>query len=129
MAKHSNMARGENYGPAEPGDRTPGGRLEAVRLLLDEGRSREAESGLTALIKSARGDARLLARARAALSEALMMEGRFNEALAAVVMYEQPEARERLDSETDIEVRAQLGLAFNYTGDYPKAIAVLNTAL
>jgi transcriptional regulator with GAF, ATPase, and Fis domain/Tfp pilus assembly protein PilF len=122
-------ARGENYGPAEPGDHTPAGRLEAVRQLLDQGRSSEAESSLTALIKSARGDARLLARARAALSEALMMEGRFNEALAAVVMYEQPEARERLDSETDIEVRAQLGLAFNYTGDYPKAIAVLNTAL
>jgi transcriptional regulator with GAF, ATPase, and Fis domain/tetratricopeptide (TPR) repeat protein len=122
-------ARGENYGPAEPGDHTPAGRLEAVRLLLDQGRSREAQSALNALIKSARGDARLLARARVALSEALMMEGHFGGALAAVAMYEQPEARAGLDAETDLEVRAQLGLDFNYTGDYPKAIALLNAAL
>ncbi len=132
MAKRSNMARGargESQGPAEPGDHTPAGRLEAVRLLLDQGRSHEAESALTTLIKSARGDVRLLARARVALSEALMLEGRFSEALAVVAMYEPPEAREPLGPETDVEVRAQIGLALNYTGDYPKAIAILNTAL
>src|SRR5215212_7263814 len=71
MAKRSNMARGgargENYGPAEPGDHSPAGRLEAVRLLLDQGRSHDAQTSLTALIKSARGDTRLLARARRAL--------------------------------------------------------------
>jgi DNA-binding NtrC family response regulator/tetratricopeptide (TPR) repeat protein len=132
MVKRSNTARGdargEKYGQS-PADNTPAGRLEAARELLDQNRSREAESSLTALIKSARGDARLLARARAALSEALTMEGRFNESLAAVSVYEQPESRAALDPETDIEVRAQVGLALNYTGDYPKAIAILNAAL
>jgi hydrogenase-4 transcriptional activator len=133
MANRSDIARGgargERYGPSEAADNSPSARLEAARRLLDQNRSREAESSLAALIKSARGDARLLARSRAALSEALTMEGRFTEALAAVSMYEQHEARARLDPETDIEVRAQLGLTFNYTGDFPKAIAVLNAAL
>ena len=130
MAKRSNTAhgdaRGEKYAPA---DHTLAGRLEAVRLLLDEGRTREAESSLGALIKAARGDANLLARARAALSEALMLEGRFAEALAAIAVYESPEGRRHLSAETDILLRAHLGLTFNYTGDYPKAIAVLNAAL
>jgi hydrogenase-4 transcriptional activator len=132
MSKRSNTAcgaRGENYGPASPADNSPAARLESARQLLDQGRSHEAESSLTALIKSARGDARLLARARAGLSEALMLEGRFSEALAAVAVYEPPESRAQLDPETDVEVRVQLGLAFNYTGDYPKAIAILNAAL
>ena len=132
MAKRLNIARGdargEKYGPAAA-DNSPVARLEAARLLLDQNRSREAETSLKSLIKSARGDARLLARSRAALSEALTMEGRFNDALAAVAMYESPEARGLLDSETNIEVRVQLGLAFNYTGDFPKAIALLNAAL
>ena len=132
MAKRSNTAhgdaRGEKYAPA-PADHSPAGRLETVRLLLDEGRSREAESILGALIKSARDDANLLARARAALSDALMLEGRFADALGAIAVYESTEARRRLDPETDIDLRAHLGLAFNYTGDYPKAIAVLNAAL
>jgi transcriptional regulator with GAF, ATPase, and Fis domain/tetratricopeptide (TPR) repeat protein len=132
MVKRSNIAhgdaRGEKYGPS-PADNTPAGRLEAARQLLDQNRSREAETSLTALIKSSRGDARLLARARVALSEALTMEGRSNESLASVAMYEPPESRAALDPETDIEVRAQLGLTFNYTGDFPKAIAILNAAL
>ncbi len=80
-------------------------------------------------MKAARGDANVLARARAALSEALTLEGRFGEALAAVAVYESPEARRQLSPETDIDLRAQLGLALNYTGDYPKAIALLNAAL
>jgi transcriptional regulator with GAF, ATPase, and Fis domain/Flp pilus assembly protein TadD len=122
-------ARGENYGPAAPADNTPSARLESARQLLDQGRSHEAESSLAALIKSVRGDASLLARARVGLSEALIMEGRAGEALAAIAAYEPPESRTRLDPETDIEVRAQLGLAFNYTGDYPKAIAILGAAL
>jgi transcriptional regulator with GAF, ATPase, and Fis domain/Tfp pilus assembly protein PilF len=132
MSKRSNTARGargENYGPVAPADNSPAARLEAARQLLDQGRSHEAESSLTALIKSARGDARLLARARVGLSEALMLEGRFSEGLAAVALYEPPESRAQLDPETDIDVRVQLGLAFNYTGDYPKAIAILNAAL
>ena len=104
-------------------------RLEAIRLLLDSGRSREAEAQLTSLIKSARGDETLLAQARSVLAQARAMEGRFNDALAAIQPYAQPESRRRLDPATDIDLRVQLGLALNYTGDYPNAIAMLNAAL
>ena len=108
---------------------TPSSQLDSARLLLDRGLSREAESQLTQLIRSARHDERLLAEARCVLSTALAMEGRSNDSLAVIQLYEQPEARRQLDPETDIQLRVQLGLAFNYTGDFPKAIALLNAAL
>jgi tetratricopeptide (TPR) repeat protein len=132
MGKRSNTSHGDAYGEKyEPagGDRSLAAQLEAVRLLLDQGRSSEAESKLRALIKAARHDVLLLSRARAALSEAQMMEGRFTDALASIQMYESADVRRPLDAATDIHLRAQLGLAFNYTGDYPKAIALLNAAL
>ncbi|HEY3028393.1 MAG TPA: sigma 54-interacting transcriptional regulator [Pyrinomonadaceae bacterium] len=115
--------------PSASARATPSSQLDSARLLLDRGLSREAQSQLTSLIKSARHDERLLAQARCALATALAMEGRFNDSLAAIQLYEQPEARRHLDPETDIQVRVQLGLAFNYTGDFPKAIAFLNAAL
>src|SRR5688572_10654262 len=107
---------------------TPAGRLESARLLLDRGLSREAQTQLTALIKSIQ-DEQLLAEARCALASALAMEGRFNDSLGVIQIYEPPDARRHLDPQTDIHVRAQLGLAFNYTGDFPKAIALLNEGL
>jgi len=103
--------------------------LDSTRALLDRGLSREAEAQLTNLIKSAGHDERLLAEARCALASALAMAGRFNDSLAAIQLYEDPEMRRRLDLETDIQLRVQLGLALNYTGDFPKAIAILNAAL
>ncbi len=108
---------------------TPASQLDSARLLLDRGLAREAEAHLKDLIKSARNDERLLAEARCALATALYMGGRFTDSLAVIQLYEQPEARRKLDLETDIQIRVQLGLGFNYTGDFPKAIAFLNTAL
>ncbi len=96
---------------------------------LDHGRSSEAEAKLNALLKTSHRDSSLAALARVAFSEAQMMEGRFADSLSSVVMYEAPDARRALDAATDIKVRVQLGLAFSYTGDYPKAIALLNAAL
>ena len=68
----------ESAGPgnALPGEQTatppstPAGKLEAARLLLDRGLSREANTQLTELIKSLR-DEQLLAEARCALASAL----------------------------------------------------------
>jgi len=105
------------------------GRLDAARILLDRGLSRKAEEQLTDLIKSAQQDKTLLAQARCLLSTARAMEGHFSDSLAAIQMYESTDARRGLDAETDIQLRVQLGLALNYTGDYPKAIALLNAAL
>jgi DNA-binding NtrC family response regulator/tetratricopeptide (TPR) repeat protein len=103
--------------------------LEAVRLLLDQGLTSEARARLAPLMASARTEASLLAQARCALSAALEMEGQYREALEAVQMYEAPETRAKLDPDTLSSLRVQIGLAYNYTGDQPKAIALLNAAL
>src|SRR5205085_719180 len=103
--------------------------LGAAQLLLDQGLSTEAEFWLTSLIKAARHDEQLLAQARCKLSIALEQQGRYGESLAAIKMYEQPEARARLEVDVARSLRIQLGLAYNYTGDFPKAIALLNAVL
>jgi DNA-binding NtrC family response regulator/tetratricopeptide (TPR) repeat protein len=103
--------------------------LEEINSLLDQGLSSAVDARLRSLIKSARSDSSLAARARCALSKSLEMQGRYRESLEAVAMYEVPESRDNLDDEALSMVRVQVGLAYNYTGDHPKAIALLNTAL
>ena len=103
--------------------------LAEARLMLDEGLSAAAETRFNELIKAAQKEPHLLAQARCALSETLDMQGCYRESLEAVQMYEPPDARAELDENVDIQLRVQIGLAYNYTGDHPKAIAVLNQAL
>ncbi len=104
--------------------------IEEARDLLDRGQSSAAESGLRRVIDARSGlSASLLARARVLLSEALEMTGHYRESLDAVAMYEAPEARARLDAETALATRVRIGLSYNYTGDHPKALALLNAAL
>jgi hydrogenase-4 transcriptional activator len=103
--------------------------IEEVRLLLDQGLTTEVQSRLTSIIKAARHDASLLAQARSMLSASLEMQGHYRESLETVLMYEAPAERAGLDAEANGAARVQIGLAYNYTGDHPKAIAVLNAAL
>jgi DNA-binding NtrC family response regulator/tetratricopeptide (TPR) repeat protein len=105
------------------------GELEEIRALLDQGLSSEVKTRLTPLISAVRHDASLLAQARCLLSAALEMQGHYRESLEAVQMYELPESRAKLDAEATSCLRVQIGLAYNYTGDQPKAIALLNAAL
>jgi hydrogenase-4 transcriptional activator len=44
-------------------------------------------------------------------------------------MYEAPEARTKLPPDLVVKLRVQISLACNYTGDHPKAIALLKTTL
>src|SRR5215831_19574578 len=108
--------------------RLPDAELEEINDLLDQGLSTKVESKLRAIIKSARGNESLVARARCALSKSLEMQGRYRESLEAVAIYETAESRAGLDNEAVAGVRVQIGLAYNYSGDHPKAIAVLNCA-
>lgn len=103
--------------------------LEDISLLLDKGHSVEANSRLTSLISEARNDPVTLARARLALSLALEMNGDYQGSLQAVAMYEAPEARTKLPPDLVVKLRVQISLACNYTGDHPKAIALLKTTL
>ena len=103
--------------------------LDEVRSLLDQGLSTEAKDRLALLLLDARHNPSILALARCALSTALEQQGHYRDSLAAVAMYESPESRAKLDDQTVSYLRVQIGLAYNYNGDHPKAIAMLQSAL
>ncbi len=114
---------------ASPSQASPAEELEAAHLLLDRGLSSKAETRLCQLIKNSRRDVVVLAQARCALSSALEMQGRYRESLEAVDMYEADEARTSLEASIETCVWVQLARAYVNTGDHPKAIALLNSAL
>jgi transcriptional regulator with PAS, ATPase and Fis domain/tetratricopeptide (TPR) repeat protein len=103
--------------------------LDEIRSLLDQGLSTEAKDRLALLISTARYNPSILALARCALSTTLEQQGHYRDSLAAVAMYEDPESRAKLDDQTVSYLRVQIGLAYNYNGDHPKAIAMLQAAL
>src|SRR5918992_677334 len=141
------MTSRSHQGDAEQGERTPKGggsstvahisdarraaslpleqQLEEVQELLDRGLPSTAEARLRQLVTQARRDPVVLARARYLHSTALQALGRNRDALEAVEMYEQADTGRGLDAETFAQVRVQLGLSYGYTGDAPKAIALL----
>src|SRR5437899_1011533 len=96
----------------------PKDELEEIHKLLDQGLSSKVDPRLRALIKSARANPSLIAKARCALSRSLEMQGRYRESLEAVAIYETPESRIGLNLEAASGIRVQIGLAYNYTGDH-----------
>ena len=115
--------------PSQASDEELLAELDEVNSLLDQGLSAEARNRLTSLIAASRNNPSVLALARCALSTALEMQGHYRESLAAVSMYESPESRTKLDEKASQSLRVQIGLAYNYSGDHPKAIAILKAAL
>jgi len=103
--------------------------LDEVRSLLDQGLSAEAKSRIALLIAAAKTNPSTLALARCALSTALEMQGNYRDSLAAVAMYESPESRAKIDQQAVQLLKVQIGLAYNYNGDHPKAISILKGAL
>jgi hydrogenase-4 transcriptional activator len=140
-----------HQGDAEQGERAPKGRassavthitdarrvaslplerqLEETQELLDRGLPSTAEARLRQLIAQARREPSVLARSRYLHSTALQALGRNRDALEAVEMYEPADSGAGLDPETFASVRVQLGLGYSYTGDAPKAIAVLQAEM
>src|SRR6185503_4587806 len=103
--------------------------LDEIRSLLDQGLSTEAKQRLATLISNARNFQSVLALARCARSTELEQQGHSRASLAAVSMYESPESRAKLDAQTVSYLRVQIGLGYNYNGDHPKAIAMLQATL
>jgi hydrogenase-4 transcriptional activator len=138
MVKPQKIAHNNEREERRPGSARRGGassreqlarELEEARALLDRGLSSEADAKLVAVLEAAGATRELLAQARSLLSESLELQGRYNESLEVVREYEAAEARSELELETSLQLRVRLGLAYNYTGDYPKAIALLNATL
>jgi hydrogenase-4 transcriptional activator len=103
--------------------------LEKIRRLIDQGLSGEARSRLSSLLANARNHPTILAETRWLLSIALEMQGLHRESLDAVAMYELPDTRAKFDPDLNIRLRVQIAIAYNYTGDHPKAITLLKSAL
>jgi hydrogenase-4 transcriptional activator len=122
-------ARVRLHSRARPSNESLMGELDEIRSLLDQGLSTEAKDRLTSLISAARNHPAVLALARCALSTALEQQGHYRDSLAAVAMYELPESRTKLDDQTVSYLRVQIGLGYNYNGDHPKAISMLQSAL
>src|SRR5262245_16138657 len=118
-------ARGRLRTRTRPSNESLHAELDEIRSLLDQGLSTEAKDRLALVIGAARNHPTALALARCALSTALEQQGHYRDALAAVSMYEAPESLAKLDDKTIVSLRVQVGLAYNYTGDHPKAIAML----
>jgi DNA-binding NtrC family response regulator/tetratricopeptide (TPR) repeat protein len=104
--------------------------LEETRELLDRGLPSAAEPRLRQLVAdTARRDPNLHAIARRALSNVYEVLGRYRDSLEAVKPYESSTARQGLEPETLSAVRVQLGLAYNYSGDPPKGVALIQGEL
>ena len=103
-------------------------KLEKIRLLLDQGQASGAQQVIERILKqtkSRQNTISFIAKIRCALSLTYEMQGRYRESLDAISAYENSLSREGLDDEALACVRLHLGLAYNYTGDHPKAVAML----
>lgn len=103
--------------------------LKEIRLEMDRGLSSAAQQRLSAFLVRNRGDLELAAEAKCLLSESLELQGRHADAVETLQDYETGNSLTELRFETQIRIRVRLALAYNYTGDFPKAIALLNSAL
>jgi DNA-binding NtrC family response regulator/tetratricopeptide (TPR) repeat protein len=108
---------------------TAGGELEEIRLLIDKGLSGAAQARLNSFIGNSRKNPALLAQANCLLSESLELQGAHQESFEVLRHYETSGAVASFDVELKIRVRVRLSLAYSYTGDFPKAIALLNDCL
>ena len=125
--EHARVRLRSRAGKASP--ESLAGDLETVRGLLDQGLTIEARSRLNSLLAQARNHPPVLAQARCALSIALEMQGHYHESLEAVAMYESADARAKLDASLSAKLQVQIALAYNYSGDHPKAITLLKATL
>jgi len=103
--------------------------LDEVRSLLDQGLSAEAKSRIALLISAAQNNPSVLALARCALSTALEMQGQYRDRLPRWRCTNLQSRAAKLDQQAIQSLKVQIGLAYNYNGDHPKAISILKGAL
>ena len=102
--------------------------LDEVRSLLDQGLSAEAKSRIALLSPQPKPILRF-SLSRVVLFHRAGNAGQYRDSLAAVAMYESPESRAKLDQQAVQSLKVQIGLAYNYNGDHPKAISILKGTL
>jgi DNA-binding NtrC family response regulator/tetratricopeptide (TPR) repeat protein len=103
--------------------------LAEINELLDKGLSVEAKARLSVLLTEAGNEPDTLAAARLALSLTFEMHGDYRMSLQTMEMYEDEKARKRLPPNLALKLKIQISIAYNYCGDHPKAIALLQATL
>ncbi len=99
--------------------------FRGIGQSLREGRSAEAERQIVDALATYRLSDDESAHLKRLLSFTLETIGRYKEALDVVLEFEADEAREHLAIETQVRIITQLAIAYNNSGDQPKAITLL----
>src|SRR6187402_2843336 len=103
--------------------------FRGVGQKLRDGLSGEAEDILLQTIKGFSHTPRDLTNFKRLLSFTLETAGRYKESLETIREFDDEEALARLDAETRIRITTQLAIAYNNTGDQPKAVTLLKENL
>jgi len=96
-----------------------------VGQSLRDGRSAAAEETIGQVLATYKLSDDDIAHLKRLLSFTLETLGRYKESLDAVIEFEDEHSRESLSVETQIRVITQLAIAYNNSGDQPKAITLL----
>lgn len=100
-----------------------------IELKLNEGQAKEAERLILEILETYSNSLDAQSDLNRLLSISLEMQGRFVESLVVLLPFENEEILNKLKLETLVKVFAQLANAYTNTNDFPKAVALLNSAL
>jgi hydrogenase-4 transcriptional activator len=103
--------------------------IEAGRDALTEFRHEEAVESFQTALSSPLLNSEQRARVKCALAEALESLARHREAVDAMAEYESPAGRAGLSQAALFQVWLRMGSSYGYTGDHPRAISYLKSAL
>lgn len=103
--------------------------LAEIQSKLNEGFAKEAEDRCFEIIENYSNSIDAQAKLNQLLSISLEMQGHFEDALKVLKPFEDNVVAEKLTAETHASVLTQQALAYSNSGDSPKAVTLLKTAL
>lgn len=103
--------------------------LDKIARHLDEGHATAAEKLSLEILNNYSNSIDAQGKLNQLLSISLEMQGRYEDALTTLQPFEDEEIIDKLKLETLISVFAQLANSYTNTNEYPKAVALLNSAL
>jgi hydrogenase-4 transcriptional activator len=102
--------------------------LDDIQQKLDHGLSSSAEKIVKDTIAKFSLNKNEKALLNRFLSHAIEMKGDYETALSVLNLYEDENSRIKLDKQTEVAVLTQLAISYSNIREYPKAIALLNSA-
>lgn len=103
--------------------------LNKIESKIAEGRAVEAEKLSLEILETYSNSIDVQGKLNQLLSLSFEMQGRYEEALGTLQPFEDEEIIDKLKLETLIAVFVQLANSYTNTNDFPKAVALLNSAL